>query len=103
MGLFLFINDSFQFAVDGTGLVLPFIFEPLLNHLAQMMEQTKGTESRRPVAVGLDAVKKLCGVLVTMSSRGRKILHCDFIVLGNFLAVQIQLAELILRKVVSGI
>lgn len=53
--------------------MLPFIFESLLNQLSQLMEQTKGTESRRPVAVGLDAVKKLRSVLVAMSSRGGEI------------------------------
>lgn len=66
--LLLLIDLSLELSVNTSGLSFLFIVKPVLNHSAQMMQESDRTKRRRPIAVGPDAVQKLLGISFIVSA-----------------------------------
>ena len=100
-GLFFLVDLPLELPVNGSGLSFLLIVKLILNHSAQMMQESNRSKHRRPIAVGLNAVQELLGILIAMLRCGGQISDGFFIIPFDLFSVEINLSELVFCIVVS--
>ena len=99
--MFLLVDLPLEFSVNDSGLSFLLIVKLILNHPAQMMQEPDRAKCCRPIAVGLNTVQELLGILIAMLRCGGQIGDSFFIIPLDLFSVEINLSELVFRIVVS--
>lgn len=99
--LLFLIDLSLKLSVDSSCFPFLLIVKPVLNHFAQMMQETDRTKRRRPIAVGPDAVQKLLGIGIPMLCGKGQVGNGFLIIPLDFFAIEIDFPELVLCIVIS--
>lgn len=98
--MFLLVDLPLELPINGSGLSFLLIVKLILNHPAQMMQEPDRTKCGRPIAVRLDAVQELLGILIAMLRCRGQIGDGFLIIPLDLFSVEINLSELVFRIVV---
>lgn len=99
--LLLLVDPSLELSVNGSRFSFLLIVKLILDHSAQMMQETDRSKRSRPIAVGPDAVQKLLGVGISMLC-GRGQVGNGFCIIPLVLfAIEIDFSEPVFRIVIS--
>ena len=101
MSLFFLLNFPSQLAVDAVFSVFAFILQAVLDDTSHVSEQAERGKRRRPIPVYLNAVDKLCGILIAVLGGKMKIVHRFVGISRHFFAVEIDFSELVFGIVVA--
>ena len=97
--LHLLVDPSLELSVNPSGFSFLLIVKLILDHSAQMMQETDCSKRCRPIAVGPDAVQKLLGIGIPMLCSRGQVGNGFLIIPLDLFAVEIDFSELVFRMI----
>lgn len=101
--LLLLVDLSLELSVNGSCFFSFLAVELVLNHSAQMMQKPDCSKSRRPIAVGPDAVQKLLSIGIPMLCGRGQVGNGFLIIPLDFFAIEIDFSKLVFRMALTSI
>ena len=92
-----------QLAVDAVSSAFTLVLQVVLDDTSHVSEQAERGKCRRPIAVYLNAVDELCGILIVMLGGKMKIVHRLIAISRNIFAVKIDFTETAFGVIVAVI